>query len=80
MPVWLMEDGVGISEEIGIKPAYKIIPKWYTNPLLIYESMYTTNPLKPHKRLALVFKHSLPVLYLFMYDWPLYGVYLGLKR
>ena len=37
--------------------------------------MYTTNPLKPHKSSALVFKRSLPVLYLFMYDWPLYGVY-----
>ena len=41
--------------------------------------MYTTNPLKPHKSSALVFKRSLPVLYLFMYDWPLYGVYLVSK-
>ena len=41
--------------------------------------MYTTNPLKSHKSSALVFKRSLPVLYLFMYDWPLYGVYLVSK-
>ena len=41
--------------------------------------MYTTNPLKPHKSSALVFKRSLPVLYLFMYDWPLFGVYLVSK-
>ena len=41
--------------------------------------MYTTNPLKPHKSSAVVFKRSLPVLYLFMYASPLYGVYLVSK-